>query len=359
MRVQIIGHASYVYLDIASFTRGRSIEAQQDIIGVLNETIKDSIGAMQNPLPKDQVLYLSTGDGVCIALLSVQARFDLHLHTALDILMRIEKHNQDTTDQMRNFQVRIGLNSNVDNFIKDINDNRNVAGAGINYAQRLMGLADPGQIMVSDIDYEILRQREKYMKAFRGYSTEVKHGQSIRAYQYIGENHEGLDTGVPTRFRKPAEKRRRLSKLEAYYIAHALTNRAYFGSVRLADSGDFFAATVLLWNLATESLELTKSADHESTSSRVTNDDRTSKTIPERLAHYGEQDYWVCCDLANLLVETKLSFIRQYFDDEFPNTANFASASGAQKLKIDWPDIWTEFGLEGCIPNKNKADVDQ
>jgi hypothetical protein len=210
-----------------------------------------------------------------------------------------------------------------------------------------MSLADPGQIMVSDSDHQVLRQREKYMKAFRSYSTEVKHGQKIEAYQYIGKDHEGLDTEVPSRFRKPTKKPQRLTRLESYYIAHALMNRAYFGNIRLADSGDLFAATVLLWNLATESLERTKSADHESVSSRATYDDRLRKTISERLAYYGKQDYWVCCDLANLLVETQLCSIRQYFDDELPNTANFVSASGASKLKADWPDIWAEFNLDG------------
>jgi len=63
------------------------------------------------------------------------------------LLAKINDHNVNTADTMRRFDVRVGINSNVDNLIKDINNRENLAGAGINIARRVMDAADANQIM--------------------------------------------------------------------------------------------------------------------------------------------------------------------------------------------------------------------
>ena len=68
---------------------------------------------------------------------------------------------------MRKFDVRIGVNENVDNLIFDINDRANLTGAGINYARRIMDYADGGNILISQTVYERLSQREKYLEKFK------------------------------------------------------------------------------------------------------------------------------------------------------------------------------------------------
>src|SRR5207247_1517913 len=138
-----------------------------------------SLACGEHHLSDGKRLYLPTGDGLCIVLLGITDPYDIHLRLALDILARLKAYRNAESDSMRQFEVRIGINSNIDNSVTDINGNKNVAGAGINMAQRIMSLADGSQILVSRNIFEILSQRERYREAFKMYTTSVKHGVSI------------------------------------------------------------------------------------------------------------------------------------------------------------------------------------
>lgn len=130
--------AKYVFADVVGFTRGRSVEAQSDIVGYLNGVVRHAL--LGNGVPEGKCILLPTGDGLCVALLPYEGSpYDVHVRVALSLLRGAHEHNEDTKDEMRRFEVRIGLNANTDNLVTDINGNRNVAGAGINMAQRVMG----------------------------------------------------------------------------------------------------------------------------------------------------------------------------------------------------------------------------
>ena len=60
---------------------------------------------------------------------------------ALDIRRELKNHPQ--------IQVRMGIHSGPVNQVRDVNDTINVAGAGINVAQRVMDCGDAGHILVS------------------------------------------------------------------------------------------------------------------------------------------------------------------------------------------------------------------
>ncbi len=130
--------AKYVFLDVVGFTHGRSVEAQSDIVHVLNDIVQASID--ENEGAKDKLILLPTGDGMCIAMLNVESPYDIHLLIALDIVRKVHEHNELIKNEMRKFQVRIGLNANTDNLVTDINGNRNIAGAGISMASRVMNM---------------------------------------------------------------------------------------------------------------------------------------------------------------------------------------------------------------------------
>ncbi|MDH3252715.1 MAG: hypothetical protein OEM41_07975, partial [Ignavibacteria bacterium] len=70
----------YVYLDVVGFTRDRSVEAQSDVIDYLNSIVRDVVANAS--IPQDQVFLLPTGDGICIAMLNVEALFDIHIQIA-------------------------------------------------------------------------------------------------------------------------------------------------------------------------------------------------------------------------------------------------------------------------------------
>lgn len=204
----------YVYLDIVDFSINRTVEAQSEIIQVLNRIVIEAVG--EQAVPSDSILYLPTGDGICICIINQIDPYDLHVQVSLGILRRLEKHNHSETDTRRRFKIRVGINENQDNLIVDINGQKNVAGLGINTSQRIMTLADPLQINVGESVYERLSQREAYSDMFRKRSSEVKHGLVLVCYQYVNNDFSYLDSRVPG---KP-QKETKIQKEAAVY--HAL-----------------------------------------------------------------------------------------------------------------------------------------
>lgn len=128
----------YVFVDVVGFTDHRSAEAQSDVVRALNDIVRKAIAAQIEPSEK-QVL-IPTGDGIAVALINA-SDFDIHLKIGLEILKLASEHNAKEERTDRRFQLRVGVNENIDNVIMDINDRVNVAGAGISMAQRIMDQA--------------------------------------------------------------------------------------------------------------------------------------------------------------------------------------------------------------------------
>ncbi len=192
--------AKYIFLDVESFTWNRSVEAQTEIIETLNQIVSNSVKNLS--IPSDNVIYLPTGDGICIGLTNVNSPYDAPLQIAKQILTDLNTHNEKMSDLQRKFKVRIGISANVDNLIIDINKDKNLAGAGINRAARVMSIADGNQILVDQSVYDTLRFREKYITAFREFKATVKHGVQIPVYQYVGDDYTSVNTSMPRIFDK-------------------------------------------------------------------------------------------------------------------------------------------------------------
>jgi class 3 adenylate cyclase len=185
----------YLFLDIICFSRNRTVEAQTDIVNVMNETVRDSL--KEHKIQTKHRILIPTGDGICIALLNIDDPYDIHLQLALTILEKIYQYNHATEDEMRQLQIRIGINENTDNLIVDVNGNDNVAGAGITEAQRIMDRGDENTILLGRTVYAKLKQREKYVGKFRGYVTLIKHRQKLEMYQLINPGVVFLNSDIP------------------------------------------------------------------------------------------------------------------------------------------------------------------
>jgi len=135
----------YLFMDIVGYTKGRSTDAQSEIIRYQNSIVCEALEA-ERIKPAHRIL-IPTGDGMCIALIKGSQPLDILVRLALAILDRIAKHNSIAPDKAHQFEVRIGLNENEDNLVIDINGRPNVAGAGINMAQRVMSKGDAGHVL--------------------------------------------------------------------------------------------------------------------------------------------------------------------------------------------------------------------
>src|SRR6202043_3001637 len=79
--------------------------------------------------------------------------------------------------QRPELRVRMGVHSGAVSGVVDVNERANVAGAGINIAQRVMGCADAGHILLSKRVAEDLEQYTHWQPHLHDLGEcEVKHG---------------------------------------------------------------------------------------------------------------------------------------------------------------------------------------
>lgn len=324
----------YIFLDVVGFTKGRSIEAQSNVVETLNNivhTILKDRGISEN----DRIL-LPTGDGICIALINIVSPYDIHLLIALDILKMLHEHNSTDIDSSRKYQVRIGINSNDDNLIVDVNGQRNPAGVGINMSQRVMNAGDGGQILIGQTVYELLGQREKYISSFQPYTAVVKHGNKLEVYQYMAKDKPGLNTDIPLEFKKDDPE---LTKLVAYYFAHAIKNREFFFGLDILERDD--TPVILLWFLAKDSVVKSESTDVKKPVYRTYKAGIAS--LREQFENYLSMNRWVQKELSTFIINELHSY-RKYVES-ISLRPYLINNYGKEKLGKECPGIWDEFGL--------------
>jgi len=330
-------YSKYVFLDVVKFSK-RSAEAQSDIVDQLNTIVRSTLERHQ--VRDEDSILIPTGDGMCIAVLSPQLPFDIHIQIALSILESLYKHNQETKDATRQFELRVGINQNTDIIVTDINSRRNVAGAGINMAARIMAQADGNQILVGSTVYEELQPSERYMDKFQFFNARGKHDLKFSVYQYIDTERKGLNFDTPTEFETAKAVETELTKIDAYYFAHAIKNRQFVVQNQGSGQNDY-SLTVMLLFLAKDSVSKSEATEIEPYKPRIYGDGKLG--LNELFSHYQDIDFQIISHLA-LSVSTQLSTYGDCFEGRFKMPI-FINEWGKQKLKNEWPQIWNEFEL--------------
>lgn len=228
--------AKYVFLNIVGFTHNRSVEAQAEIIQALNSIVESVV--REFGLTKEDVLFLPSGDGLCVALLNIESPYDIHLLIALNVIREISRYNARTADKMRRFEAHVGLNAYTDNFITDINGNRNIAGTGVSTAARVMSRADGNQVLVSQAVFDALQYHEKYLSSFRSFKTKLENGDDFTVHQFIAPGHEGLNVAVPQSLKTAVrtEPQQQQQQQQPVQPTTAGTTNSFIGRVEFSDS---------------------------------------------------------------------------------------------------------------------------
>lgn len=349
MAEETIIPVKYIFLDVVGFTHNRSVDTQAEIVGSLNEIVRISVDKIS--IPAENIIFIPTGDGICICLLNIDylkaigTTYDAHLRIALNILEELEKYNNSAKDAQHKFQIRIGINENIDNVVIDINGNRNVAGDGINMSQRVMNIADGNQILISQTVFSTVSVREQYFhESFKKLpTTTIKHGKELSVYQFIASNHIGLNINIPERYKTKEREQSKLTKLAAYYFAHAIKNEKFFIELNDTDSVDI-EGTVLLYFLAEDSVELSTSGSIDNFSPHTGN---WGSNIQEQYEYIRKIDFWLLMKLQPFLLGKYLSDYYGFFEsDRFGmRRSAFINLQGKEKLKEEWKEIWDEFSL--------------
>lgn len=212
---------SVFFLDIVEYSK-KSVAGQISLKERFNAFLSIAI----RDVPLNDRIILDTGDGAAISFLG-----DISdaLHAALS--MRSSLLNEGVRMEPP-LLVRIGVNLGPVRLVKDINGQPNIVGDGINVAQRVMGFADPGQILVSRSYYDaVSRLSQEYAGMF--------HYQGSRTDKHVRE-HEVYAIGYPGDF---TSTQRSLSRQTRYAGATGL-NAVLF---KLENYWDKFLDTMARW----------------------------------------------------------------------------------------------------------------
>jgi Adenylate and Guanylate cyclase catalytic domain/PEGA domain len=212
---------SVLFLDIAEYSK-KSVSGQISLKERFNAFLSIAI----RDVPVNDRIILDTGDGAAISFLG-----DISdaLHAALS--MRSSLLNEGVRMEPP-LLVRIGVNLGPVRLVKDINGQPNIVGDGINVAQRVMGFADPGQILVSRSYYDaVSRLSQEYAGMF--------HYQGSRTDKHVRE-HEVYAIGYPGDF---TSTQRTLAKQSRHAGATGIDAVLF----RLENYWDLFVNSMARW----------------------------------------------------------------------------------------------------------------
>src|SRR5277367_4607074 len=167
--------AHVLFMDIVAYSR-LPMDEQQRVIHQLQEIVR-STPEFTHAQADDQLIRLPTGDGMALVFFRDPQS---PVRCALEVTKELRNHPD--------IKVRMGIHCGPVYRVADINSNRNVAGGGINIAQRVMDCGDAGHILLSGTAAEMLSQVTYWHSRLHDLGeVEVKHGQIIRLFNLYGE----------------------------------------------------------------------------------------------------------------------------------------------------------------------------
>src|SRR5882762_2148209 len=129
-----IGHV--LFMDVVGYSK-LLIDEQREILQQLTEIVRNS-DQVRAAEAADRLIRLPVGDGMALVFFNSP---EAPVQCAIEISTRLKQYPQ--------LKLRMGIHSGPVNEVRDVNGRANVAGAGINVAQRVMDCGDAGHILLS------------------------------------------------------------------------------------------------------------------------------------------------------------------------------------------------------------------
>jgi TolB-like protein/class 3 adenylate cyclase len=156
--------AHVLFLDIVGYSKF-SVNEQHAQVEELNEIVR-LCEQFRKAEAAGRLLKIPTGDGVALVFYKSPEE---PAQCAFEISRALKEHPR--------LQIRMGIHSGPVSGVVDLTEQMNVAGAGINIAQRVMDCGDAGHILLSRHVAEDLAEYERWRRFLHDIGTfEVKHG---------------------------------------------------------------------------------------------------------------------------------------------------------------------------------------
>src|SRR5881227_2697629 len=159
--------AHVLFIDIVGYSK-LSINEQRAVVDELTTIVRGS-DQYQKAEVAGRLIKIPTGDGMALVFYTSQ---EAPAQCAIEISGTLKAHPR--------LQVRMGAHSGPVSGVIDVNGHANLAGAGLNMAQRVMACGDAGHILVSKHIAEDLEEYEHWRPLLHDLGTcEVKHGMRV------------------------------------------------------------------------------------------------------------------------------------------------------------------------------------
>ncbi len=162
-------------MDVVGYSK-LLINKQQEIQRQLTQIVR-STEHFRAAEAAGKLIRLPVGDGMALVFFNSPEE---PVRCALEITEALKAYPQ--------LQLRMGIHSGPVSGVTDVNDRSNVAGVGINLAQRIMDCGDAGHILLSTRIADDLAQHSEWQPCLHDLGeVEVKHGVRVALANFFGD----------------------------------------------------------------------------------------------------------------------------------------------------------------------------
>jgi TolB-like protein/Tfp pilus assembly protein PilF len=198
--------AHILFTDIVGYSKLLS-DKQRELFRLLNELVRNTTQFRAADVA-GKLVRLPTGDGMVLVFFT---SVDAPVRCAQEIGRKLREHPQ--------LLLRMGINSGPVDEVRDVDDRRNVTGAGINLAQRVMDCGDAGHILLSRRVADDLAQYSEWQPCLHSLGeVEVKHGVRVALVNFFSDGFGNSKTPAKIIRAKQIRRRRLLLWLSAILL---------------------------------------------------------------------------------------------------------------------------------------------
>jgi class 3 adenylate cyclase len=159
--------AHVLFIDIVGYSK-LSINEQRAAVDELNDVVRTA-EQFQKAEAAGRLIKIPTGDGMALVFYT---SLEAPAQCAVEISRTLKEHAR--------VQVRMGVHSGPVSGVIDVNGHANLAGAGLNMAQRVMDCGEAGHILLSKRVAEDLEAYEQWRPLLHDLGAcKVKHGMRV------------------------------------------------------------------------------------------------------------------------------------------------------------------------------------
>jgi TolB-like protein/class 3 adenylate cyclase/Tfp pilus assembly protein PilF len=184
--------AYVLFVDIVGYSK-LLINEQRRLLELLNQIVRGT-EQFRTAEANGRLITIPTGDGMALVFYNTP---EAPVECALEVSRAVKEHPE--------LKLRMGVHSGPVSGVVDVSGRANIAGAGINVAQRVMDCGDAGHILLSKHVAEDLEQYGHWNRHLHDLGQcEVKHGVSVSVVNLYTE--ELGNPELPEKLRRARRK---------------------------------------------------------------------------------------------------------------------------------------------------------